>query len=770
MWQPRKRDGHTRPSVDKLRLDKRTHHGRLRLLKSRDENSAREFIFRKASVIVKHIKIISSQSFLLFLLPIELCEKVGFCFEGSSLIHVFYFFQSTEYLASKKICNNCTNKLIQSYKFIQNSKFTARLLSSYVNDLESKTKDLFTHLKDTEMESNIFIILENEHEGNKSYVEENYKYLTKIKEEQETNLKKNINSQYILPRYKVHSKTKCRLCHIILEESEIKNHLREVHEESVFLCKICSEVFYTSSSLEMHAKITHAVLTERLQCVMCLKDIEDNQEHICEFKCPECNEPSCIHFIYLISYREKVLKESKPKCLDCDYVCRNKEALISHVNRHHLNHSPYTCDKCAEKFHSRIILRAHMNSHKHTFTCEFCNLNLFNESSLAAHTYVCKDVKRENTCKECPANFDSTEELLEHGKLKHTEGMSLCNGKFFSKPKREHHTARVRSEVYKKTANSVICEENYETKEIKQIKLHAASKFLCKICNVEYDSLRKLCAHNRKHVGPFSKCHFCKKQIRKALFQKHTESHGVVSCNKCDKSFENITLLKYHQKSHLDDVQCPKCNLKMNPGKLTRHVKSHVIDDNPQLKEDKKQKPNIECELCDYITWNSILLECHMNRYHLKIKPYVCHICSKNFIGKHLLKKHLKHHTANQSVICTICGKKLANSSCLKSHLKLHTGEKNYPCDVCGQRFRSSSIMNVHKVKKHSERDAACPLCSSKFHTLVELRRHVVKTHWKKDTKFDPRELKGLENHYHLFHDGRRIRMDDHDVDFYLPC
>ncbi|KOB77319.1 Uncharacterized protein OBRU01_03300 [Operophtera brumata] len=680
------------------------------------------------------------------------------------------FHESIVGLASNIICSNCTNELIKTYKFIQNSKFTTKLIKSYVNDLESKTKDLFTHLKDTELESNIFIILENDDEDiasrTKTVTEENYKSLPVIDEEQESHHKTITNLQHSLAHNKIYSKSECRFCHIILPEREIKNHLTEVHEESVFICNICSEVYYTLSSLDKHAKITHADQTERFQCIMCLKEIEDSQDHICEFKCPECNDPSCIHFPYLIHYREQVLKESKPECLDCDFVCRKKESLIAHVNRYHLDHHPYTCDKCGQKFHSKTVLRAHIYSHYHNFTCKLCDLNLFSDSALTAHKYLCKDLKRKHACRESPANVDSTEELLQHGKLKHTQEISLCN----KKSKSEYHTPRVHSKVHKKTANPVICEQKDEPKEVKKMSLHGPSKCLCKICNIEYDSLRKLGAHNLMHVEPFSTCHVCRKQIIQALFQKHIESHGVVSCNKCEKSFENTNLLKYHQKSHLDDVQCPQCNLTMNPGKLRRHVKSHVVNENPQLKMDKKQKPNIECELCEYITWNSILLECHMNRYHLKIKPYVCHICSKNFIGKHLLKKHLNYHTDNQSVICTICGKKLANSSCLKSHLKLHTGEKNYPCDVCGERFRSSSIMNVHKVKKHSERNAACPLCSSKFYTLGELRRHVIKTHWKKDTKFDPRELKGLENHYHLFHDGRRIRMDDHDVDFYMPC
>lgn len=380
--------------------------------------------------------------------------------------------------------------------------------------------------------------------------------------------------------------------------------------------------------------------------------------------------------------------------------------------------------------------------------CEF-NCSNCNEPSCIHFAYITNYRDQvfsdsQKTCLDCHYVCRSKEALIDHVNERHLNyrpyKCDMCGQNYHSKTTVQNHITHKHG-IKKYIQNYAICGEDLEKKNVPN-------------------------GPNIKHVGPFSTCHICGKEVRDATLNTHLESHGVVTCNLCQRWFKNITLFKYHQKSHLDDVQCPKCNETMNPAKLRRHLTSHL---EPEAREVKKQK-NVKCKQCSYTTWNSILLECHMNRYHLKIKPYVCHICSKDFVGKHLLNKHIKTHTVDQSVFCTLCGKKLANNSCLKSHLKVHTGEKNYPCSICGERFRSASIMNVHKVKKHSEPEAACPLCPRKFFTLVELRRHVIKIHWNRDTKFDPRELEGLEHHYHLFHDGRRIRMGEEDVDFYLPC
>lgn len=550
-----------------------------------------------------------------------------------------FFFQKPEDLASNLICKSCMEKLKQSYNFIQNSKSVTKLLFKYIDKLKSKIIQLIVQLKKSDEGSIRCIDLDYEEINNNSSP---LAVPTAKTTEKSTRLIGDRNEQFFVQRMKSPKR---------LLENVIKNNPEKIKDN--LKCGFCSEPFNTFKSLQDHVEEHFSSIS----CSSCLKHHDSNT-----LRCQECGN-TCIHLKHLIHFQEQIQRNSKAKCLDCDFTCRKKETLIAHINKQHFDFQPYICGSCNKTFHSKRSLNIHVASHNKLSKCNFCGLDMDDESSLEVHKDFCKE--RKIICKNQAKEKHQILKESQHGKVL-----------FMNNMKTETKTY-VKSKI----------KQNMNTKS-------------------------HLNAGNTDHITK-----------------------------------NNLTL-------HPSELQWEKCDNKLDT----------------RTKKAKKQKPYLPCELCDFKAWNGVLLDCHMNRYHLKIKPYVCHICSKDFIGKHLLKKHIKLHTVDHRITCTNCGKKLANPSCLKSHLKLHTGEKNYPCDICGEKFRSSSIMNVHRVKKHTEKDIACPLCPSKFFTLVELRRHVVKMHWKKDTKFDPREVKGLENHYHLFHDGRRIMMDDQVIDFFLPC
>ncbi|XP_022828560.1 zinc finger protein 569-like [Spodoptera litura] len=722
------------------------------------------------------------------------------------------------------ICNNCTEKLVEAYIFIENAKETFKIISKYINDLFNKSNDILSHISDFHNEStNIVIVLENntdnaiqEKEINSTTKKDEVEIKEVIAPETICSKFKCANCFLVLPSFKslklhkeecgkqtsckqcskifqnkkllvahneMHSKIRCKFCHEILQVNQLMDHLSANHRESLHKCLTCNEVFYTTRTLQSHQQSCE--FDKENQCLMCLRtfDEEELSSHTCKFRCTECSEVPCIHYKYLVSFREQILKNTgNVKCLHCGYVCRKKETLLGHVNREHLNHNPFICDQCGQQFHSKMALISHIQRlHEEYFVCRFCDLEFSNQGIYKAHVQSCESTKRGFACDTCPASFDLFESVSEHKKRRHgTEVFpcNICNKQFVRESKRNEHMVKVHSNLQNELNNidCVVCQRKFYSKGelVRHMKSHGPNTmYPCRICNTEYDTLRQFRAHNRIHKGPFTTCHICGKEMREILLKKHLRTHSdtIETCDTCGRSFENITLLKYHQRVHLESVPCLKCKKMVNPASLRRHWKRHLIQENPSLRRIEKKQPNLKCEQCDYKTWNNTLLDCHMNRHHLKVKPYVCHICSKDFIGKHLLKKHIETHDM-KSVTCMVCLKSFANSICLKMHLRLHTGEKPFTCEICGDRFRSSSIMNVHKLKKHSDKNNFCPLCSNKFHTVRELRRHVIKVHWKqKNKRFDPREVEGLnKEHYHLFHDGRRVKVAEEDIDFYMPC
>lgn len=600
--------------------------------------------------------------------------------------------------------------------------------------------------------------------------------------------------QYLNIHYKTHSRARCKICQLILPEEDLMEHLRTLHPNLVYPCKFCDLVYYSQESLDTHFKISHLVNDTRTksQCVMCLKNFVDAEmkNHKCKFSCSECFVMPCIHYNYLNSYREQVLSHvNKIKCLDCDYVTRRKEHLIGHANREHLDHHPFTCADCGQQFYTKLSLKTHIMQFHEDLFCPYCDFEFKDSRTLTTHKKACKLVIRSFQCTHCVASFDVLDELTNHENLKHNDGVyacKLCKSKFLMEIELEEHHARIHGGIQcKKRRKHIECSLcNIMFKNIKEMlqheKFHGEDDvYPCKVCTKKFKSLSKLYLHNQRHYTNRIKCSGCNKKVAASFYPQHAvrcpyKREIALShiCEVCGKSFHLESLLRFHQRIHLDPKPCPRCNKVVKPSSLKRHMELvHGVGTEQEEEEGTTEprpqklasnKPSIKCNLCGHLVRKKCDLDAHLNRYHLKIKPYVCHICSKDFCGKVRLKEHISTHTNDNSCFCSVCGGKFANRVCLKMHMRMHTGEAPYPCDLCGQRFRSSSMMKSHRIKKHSEKTVSCPLCGSMFFIARDMRHHFKKAHWKfKDGRpFDPKDVPELpEKFYYLFEDGRLPKL-----------
>lgn len=587
--------------------------------------------------------------------------------------------------------------------------------------------------------------------------------------------------QYLNIHYKTHSKAKCKFCQVILPEGELMEHLRENHAYLVFPCKFCELVYYSQDSLVTHFNISHLVNNTKVksQCIMCLRDFKNDEfkKHKCKFTCSECFVMPCLHYKYLMSYREQMLNHSnKVKCIDCDYVTRRKEHLIGHVNREHLDHHPFTCADCGQQFYTKLSLKTHLVQFHQEFNCEYCDFEFKDNNSLENHRKVCKSVIRAFGCNHCVASFDMEEDLVNHENLKHNESVhacNLCKSKFLTNIELEEHHARVHGGIQcKKRRKHIECSLcDIMFKNIKELLEHEkhhdqTDVYPCKMCNKQFPSLMKLYLHNQRHYTNRIRCNKCNKRVAASFYPQHSvrcpyKVQGALKhvCEICGKAFHLESLLILHQKVHLKREPCPQCHKIIKPTSLKKHMELIHSD---VAKKQRMKHPVLSCETCGHVCRKKQDLEAHMNRYHLKIKPYVCGICLKDFCGKTRLKEHIATHTTDNSCFCSVCNKKFANRVCLKMHLRIHTGELPYPCNVCGQKFRSSSMMKTHLLKKHFDKTVCCPLCDSMFYMVRDMRHHFKKMHWKfKDRQFNVREVEELsEEYYHLFEDGRLPKLD----------
>lgn len=600
------------------------------------------------------------------------------------------------------------------------------------------------------------------------------------------------SEQSLKTHYKTHAMMKCKICQLLVPDEDLAEHFMLNHEDDKQTCHLCNLSFYTNSEMNSHLKISHPdeedTEENNSQCIMCMRRFTGNllTEHKCKFGCSECSETPCIHHKYLLSYREQVrARASKIKCIDCDYVCHKKEFLVGHANREHLDHIPFACDICGQRFYSKIGLRGHIYQfHTERYTCDYCDQEFKGSTGLENHKKSCNaEIRREFECDECPASFDSLKFLTNHKKRKHIQDIypcNLCTKTFLSDGKLKEHTVKVHNGLQNRNRRSftdcVICEKKFDTRsDLKRhIKTHGPNAtFPCRACNIEFETLKQLHVHRRKHVKSYCErvqCGVCNVELQSVCLAQHMLRHAVesgeapsFSCDICGKICSSQVYLKYHKQSHMEPVPCPECNKLIKPAGLQKHIKYHGYKDDPVMRAKMKRK--YKCNLCEYVASDPSILEAHVNRHHLKVKPYICTVCDKDFCGKLQLSRHQETHYVTKSLHCEICQKKFSNKICLRMHLRLHTGERPYYCEICAESFISASALKTHKIKRHSEKSIACPFCNRMFYIAVEMRQHFKKYHWPhKDRKFDHREVEGLgREYYYLFEDGRRPRLDDEE-------
>ena len=161
--------------------------------------------------------------------------------------------------------------------------------------------------------------------------------------------------------------------------------------------------------------------------------------------------------------------------------------------------------------------------------------------------------------------------------------------------------------------------------------------------------------------------------------RRHAGAKGY-QCTECDANFiEKYELKRHVTRIHTSPLEKPfKCDQCGSAFKvkayLNNHKKSHEV--NPYI-----------CKICGESFPISSRLTLHELK-HSGEKPETCPKCSKTFISRQSLRKHLYTHNSKPgSKVCTLCGKSISQGGYLRVHMKVHENGKPHKCSQCNKSF-----------------------------------------------------------------------------------
>lgn len=156
------------------------------------------------------------------------------------------------------------------------------------------------------------------------------------------------------------------------------------------------------------------------------------------------------------------------------------------------------------------------------------------------------------------------------------------------------------------------------------------------------------------------------------------------------------------------------------------------IEEKPKIEKKQKKitektrrpkKPtSLQCEVCGKICLNSGRLKEHKLIAHDGEKSEICEICSKGFILKYQLKRHMDIHLNKRQYKCDFgnCNSGFNDRTGLRSHRFICSEraviEKPHECKICQKKFPFPARLRDHMQMYHLGRKKfGCEECEKVF-------------------------------------------------------
>ena len=514
------------------------------------------------------------------------------------------------------------------------------------------------------------------------------------------------------------------------------------------------------------------------------------------------------------------------------HICGKVFGDSTRIKRHLLSHSkekPYKCHICGWGFHQKCNMERHLASHTREgegHACPRCNSWFTTKSVLSLHLrdahgerYIGKkdlqaaaaEAKKEKVkVEEVKAEEVKTEEVKVEEEPEEEPQLVICEPEYEAVQEQKYEPMEITFPKQLEAASLKMPGIRKGTFGPNEGSLSHGSpldELTCHLCGKTFVKKTNLKHHLMLHRGekPW-KCHICAYRfVQKCNLKKHIDTHstGSYKCPQCDIMFASkgavaghmsivhlgaednapskniaeaddgeeeemeipapvVPLIQEAKKpsspamlwwKHLEPDSSPKTSEAGEgdkPGPASTIVPKTTLNI-PKVTPSpvKPEAKPLACTKCSKIFVTKVELDKHMLVHNATTKPYACPVCGWRFHLLHNMKRHLDTHEESGDIEAGTAEELLAAVEATASKTPTLASPRSLPtvdgmvspaslassdaaeqgslrCNICSKVFQETVGLSRHMEVHSVDRPFACPICAWRFKQEVNMKRHML--------------------------------------------